>query len=253
MSQYNSFAWYYDSLTKNVDYQLIANRLDQLVERFGGQKGVLLELGCGTGSVCELMTQKNYDVIGIDTSEDMLNMAMDKKFESGSDIQYLRQDMTEIDMYGDIDVTISVLDCINHLPDKNAVQKTFNGVSRFASNNGLFIFDVNTIYKHREVLADNAFVYDLDGLFCSWQNEYNPEDDSVEIFLDFFEEQENGLYERYEENFKEIALSEKDIEEMLAKSGFEVLGKYNDYTYEPINNKTERIVYVAKKISKEVD
>ena len=253
MSEYSSFAYFYDRLTENVDYAKISNRIDQLVSEFGGEKNILLELGCGTGTICELMSQKGYDVIGVDTSTDMLNIAMDKKFESGSQIQYLCQDMTQLDMYSKIDVIISVLDCINHLPDKKAIQKAFESVWDICEENGLFIFDVNTIYKHKEVLKDKAFIYDLDGLFCSWQNEYNPKDNSVEIFLDFFEESEDGLYERYGECFKEIALSEDEIDDMLLKSGFSVLGKYDDYTEKGINDKTERIVYVAKKISKEVD
>ena len=88
----------------------------------------------------------------------------------------------------EFDVTVSVLDSINHLPDKKSVKKSFERVSLFAFPDGMFIFDVNTIYKHREVLSNNCYIYDLDGLYCGWQNEYNDEDNSVEIFLDFFEE-----------------------------------------------------------------
>ena len=248
MSGYSKFAWFYDRLTTNVDYSQIGERIDGLVVRFGGRKDILLELGCGTGSLCEKMDELGYDCIGIDTSQEMLNEALDKKYDSGKNIQYLCQDMRELDMFGTIDVTVSVLDSINHLPDKKSVKKSFERVSLFAFPDGLFIFDVNTIYKHREVLGNNCYIYDLDGLYCGWQNEYNDEDNSVEIFLDFFEEDEQGKYQRYQESFKEIALSEQEIDDMLCEAGFEILAKYDGYEDKPVSDKTERIVYVAKKI-----
>lgn len=250
MSGYSKFAWFYDRLTENVDYDLIGNRIDKLVSRFGGRKNILLEIGCGTGNLCEKMSCLGYDVIGVDSSQEMLSEALDKKYESGSEIQYLCQDMTELDMYGTIDVTVSVLDSINHLADVESIRKTFERVSLFAFPDGLFIFDMNTVYKHREILGNNSYIYDLDGLFCSWQNEYSSQDDSVEMFLDFFEEQEDGRYERFQESFKEIAIEEAEIDRLLKETGFEILAKYNDYSDRPVNEKTQRIVYVTKKISK---
>lgn len=250
MSGYSKFAWFYDRLTENVDYDLIGNRIDKLVSRFGGRKNILLEIGCGTGNLCEKMSSLGYDVIGIDSSQEMLSEALDKKYESGSEIQYLCQDMTELDMYGTIDVTVSVLDSINHLADVESIRKTFERVSLFAFPDGLFIFDMNTVYKHREILGNNSYIYDLDGLFCSWQNEYSSQYDSVEMFLDFFEEQEDGRYERFQESFKEIAIEEAEIDRLLKETGFEILAKYDDYSDRPVNEKTQRIVYVTKKISK---
>ena len=246
MSEYSKFAWFYDRLMSNVDYDNISRRIDALVEQFGGRKDILLELGCGTGSLCEKMDSLGYDVIGIDTSQEMLNEALDKKYESGKNIQYLCQDMTRLDMFGTIDVTVSVLDSINHLPDKDAIRKTFERVSLFAYPDGLFVFDVNTVYKHREVLGNNAFIYNLDGLYCGWQNEYT-DDGSVEIFLDFFEAND-GKYERFQESFKEIAFEEQEIDRMLLDAGFEILAKYDGYEDKSVSDKTERIVYVAKKI-----
>ncbi|MGN0601070.1 MAG: class I SAM-dependent DNA methyltransferase [Oscillospiraceae bacterium] len=247
MCGYNKFAWFYDRLTENVDYNLIGRRIDELVKRYGGRKDILLELGCGSGSVCEVMCGLGYDVIGVDTSQEMLNQALDKKYESKSNIQYLCQDMRELDMYGTIDVTISVLDSINHLPDAESVKKTFERVSLFAYPDGLFIFDVNTRYKHKEILGNNSYIYDLDGLFCAWQNEYDERDGSVEINLDFFEEDEKGIYRRYQEEFREIALEEKEIDRMLLDCGFEILGKFDGYTDKAVSEETQRIVYVAKK------
>ena len=168
MSGYGRFACYYDKLTENVDYGKIAARCHELIKRYSSEHEVVLDLACGTGSLSEALARLDYDVVGVDLSDQMLEEAMDKRYESGLNIQYLMQDMTELDLYGAVDAVVCVLDSINHLENEEAVRKTFECVSKFTCDGGLFIFDVNTVYKHRVILADNAFCYDLDGLFCAW-------------------------------------------------------------------------------------
>lgn len=249
MSGYGSFAYFYDRLTRNVPYEEMARQIERYTERFGGRKDILLDLACGTGSLSERLAGLGFDVIGVDSSEEMLNCALDKKFDSGLPIQYLRQDMRSLDMFGTIDVTVCSLDGINHLENKEDVLKVFERVSLFCDPAGLFIFDVNTLHKHRDVLADNAFIYSLGDVYCGWQNEYSPEDDSVRIFLDIFEE-ENGKYTRYSEEFGEIYLSHEDIVSLLDKAGMTVLAVYDGYSDEPLNESSERAVYVCKKVNR---
>lgn len=248
MSGYGSFAYFYDRLTENVDYDGIAQQIDKWVERFGGRHGILLDLACGTGSLSEALARRGFDVIGVDNSEEMLNAALDKKFDSGLNIQYLRQDMRRLDMYGTIDVTVCVLDSINHLTSDRDALEAFKCVSLFAYPDGLFIFDVNTLYKHEKVLADSAFLYSLDGLYCGWQNEYDKTDSSVNICLDFFEEEEDGGYKRYSEEFKEIYLPPERIKQLLDEAGFEILGVFDGYSDLKLHERSERAVYVCRKI-----
>ena len=111
---------------------------------------------------------------------------------------------------------------------------------------GAFAFDVNTLYKHKCVLSDNAFVYDFDDFFCAWQNNYNPDDNSIEISLDFFEE-EDGVYYRSCESFCEQAYELSDISAWLEDAGFEVLGIFDDMTTNCVKSDTERAVFLAKK------
>ena len=247
MSGYSAFARYYDRLTENVDYAGVASAIERYVERFGGRKGILLDIACGTGSLCELMSRRGFDVIGTDSSEEMLSAAMDKKFDSGLAIQYLRQDMTKLDMYGTIDVTVCTLDSLNHLESEQQLRQVFERVSLFAYPDGLFIFDVNTLHKHRDVLAQNAFTYDLGDLFCAWQNQYDPNDSSVAIFLDFFEKTESGLYERSSESFSEMLWSDELLTSALEDAGMAVLARYDGYTDLPLDDQSQRAVYVAKK------
>jgi ubiquinone/menaquinone biosynthesis C-methylase UbiE len=245
---YGGFARVYDRLTENVPYAEMARQIVSYTERFGGKKGILLDLACGTGSLSEELARQGFDVIGVDSSEEMLNCALDKKFDSGLPIQYLRQDMRSLDMFGTIDVTVCTLDGINHLESAADVLRAFERVSLFCDPDGLFIFDVNTLHKHRDVLADNAFIYSLDGLYCGWQNEYDPADSSVRIFLDIFEEN-GGTYERCSEDFREIYLPHDEIANLLEKAGLKLLAVYDNYTDEPTTETSERAVYVCKKVN----
>lgn len=249
MSGYHSFSYFYDKLTSNISYKERAEYFDKLIKKHNGNKNILLDLACGTGSLSEEFSRMGYDVIGVDASEEMLNEALDKKFDSGLNIQYLCQDMTKLDMFGTIDVTICALDSINHLKNAEEVQTTFGKVSLFCEPNGLFIFDVNMPYKHQNVLADNTFVYDMDDVFCVWQNSFNTEskDYRVDISLDIFGKTENGLFERYYDELSEIAFEREVIEKMLVSAGFSVEAVYDFDTVNPPMDNSEKLVFVARK------
>ena len=247
MSGYSAFARYYDELTANIDYRKRGEYFHEIIQRFKTtSENILLDLACGTGSISEVMDSLGYDVIGVDNSDEMLGIAMDKKFDSGAEIQYLCQDMRELDMFGTVDVTICALDSINHLASLDDVKCVFEKVAFFSEQDGLFIFDVNTVYKHREILASNTFTYETEHVFCVWENTLEPDTLEVKMELSFFELEENGLYSRSSDGFSEKAYSEADIERLLAECGFELLGKYGDDTLEPPKADSQRIVYAAR-------
>lgn len=247
MSGYSAFARFYDKLTANIDYRKRGEYFNEIIKKFKVTKdNILLDLACGTGSISEIMDGLGYDVIGVDNCEEMLGVAMEKKFDSGSKIQYLCQDMCRLDMFGTVDVTVCALDSINHLPSIEDVRKVFEGVAFFSELNGLFIFDVNTLYKHRKILADNTFTYEAEGIYCVWENTLDREIDEVRMNLEFFEELDNGLYIRSSDSFSEKAYSEAELEKILAESGFELLAKYGDDTFAPPADDSQRIVYAAR-------
>ena len=245
---YSQFAYFYDILQSDVDYEGIARFIDKQVRHFGGRREILLDMACGTGTLAECFAKMGYDVIGTDASNEMLSAALGKKYDSGLPIQYLNQSMTELDMFGTIDVTVCTLDSINHLASLDEIRTAFEKVSLFAFPDGMFIFDVNTPYKHREILGGNTYIYDTEKVYCIWQNEYNDSDGSVDISLDFFELGEDGKYERFGESFKEIAFDDETIRRLLDDAGFEVLDSFDDYTDNPVSDKTQRIVYVCRKV-----
>ncbi|MGN0665910.1 MAG: class I SAM-dependent DNA methyltransferase [Huintestinicola sp.] len=249
MSGYSSFAYFYDRLTENISYKARAEYFDGLIDHFGGKKGILLDLACGTGSLSEEFARMGYDVIGVDGSEDMLNCALDKKFESGLPIQYLCQDMTKLDMFGTIDVTVCALDSLNHLPDRNALQLTFDRVSLFCEPEGLFLFDMNMPYKHKNILADSTYVYDMEDVYCVWTNTYASDspDCRVDISLDFFEKGEDGKYERFSDELAEIAFDKSIIDDMLVKAGFVIEGCYDYDSTDAPREDSEKLVWVCRK------
>lgn len=239
---YESFADYYDFLTSNIDYGEICSYYDRLNEKFGGIKGIMLDLACGTGSLSLLLRNKGYDVIGTDISEEMLSIAVSKEHDG---VEFLCQDMTELDLYGTIQGAICSLDSINHLENSEAVQKAFDKVSLFSEKGALLMFDVNTMYKHEKVLGNNTFVYETEKVYCVWQNEYLGEG-VTEITLDFFEE-DGGAYYRSGDDFTETAYTREKIEEMLTKSGYEVCACYEYLTENEPTETSEKLTFVARK------
>ncbi|MBQ9482862.1 MAG: methyltransferase domain-containing protein [Ruminiclostridium sp.] len=238
---YDTFARYYDELTANIDYPALAKYFDDLISRFGGKKGILLDLACGTGTLSVLMSKRGYDVIGTDASPEMLDAAMSKPHDG---VQYLCQDMTALDMFGTIDAAVCALDSINHLESLDDVQAVFDRVALFMNAGGVFVFDVNTPYKHSKVLADNTYVYETDDVFCVWENEYEGGGVTA-IQLDFFE-RDGDVYRRSSDFFTETAWQRRTIEKLLKKAGFELCACYEYPTENAPTEKCEKLTFVAR-------
>lgn len=247
MAGYGDFAYYYDLLTENVDYESRCNYIHSLLAENGIGKGILLDLACGTGTVSLLMSEKGYDVIGVDASEEMLSQAQEKKMETESDVIFLCQKMEELDLFGTINGAVCTLDSINHVTDADTVREIFRRVSLFMEDKGIFIFDVNTPYKHREILGNNTFVYDMDDVYCVWQNNTD-ENLLTTINLDIFEkDEEDDVYYKYTEQFCEKGYELSDIEKWVKEYKFEVIGIYEEMTKNSVKSDTQRAVFVLKK------
>lgn len=243
---YNDFARYYDILMEDADYDGRTEYIFSLFERFDSKPELLLDLACGTGEFSNRMAKKGVSVIGVDISEEMLTVARQKSDEQGNNILYVCQDASKLDLCDKVDCAICCLDSLNHIIDYEKFYKAIERVSMYLRDNGLFIFDLNTVYKHREVLGNNTFVMDEEGIYCVWQNFFNPEDNTVDIQLDFFEE-DGENYKRFSEDITERAYTESEISAALQKAGLEILAVYGDMTYEKPKENCERAVYVTRK------
>ena len=252
MYSYSYFADFYDELTQNVDYEKTADYILRIAEKYQHNMGITLDLACGTGNLTVILKEKGVDIYGIDASAEMLSVAQEKALDKGlNGMLFLCQKMQNIDLFGTIDTCICTLDSINHLTSKDDVQKTFSKISFFMNPNALLIFDVNTLYKHQKILADNTYVYDTENVYCVWQNRLLKDKRTVDITLDFFEKTSNNkeyrnFYRRFSENFREYAYTHEELCEMLNKAGFELLDVFGELTFETPKESSQRNIYVAK-------
>ena len=248
MAGYSDFAYYYDALTENVDYAARCDTLCNLLAAHGAGEGILLDLACGTGTLTALLARRGYDVIGVDASQDMLAVAQQKLAEAGVDAVLLCQKMQELDLYGTIDAAVCTLDSLNHLTDGAAFKETLRRVALFMNDGGVFLFDVNTPFKHEHVLADNTFVYDLDDVFCVWQNSYDAATRTTDVTLDLFAyDEENDCYDRATEQFAERAYALADIRQWLGQNRFEVVAVLDEAGVRPVKEDDARALFVCKK------
>lgn len=246
MSEYGVFAKYYDRLTENVAYEERAEYFRRLLSSFGVNGGVLIDLACGTGRLLALMEGFGFDVIGVDSSAEMLCVTQNNLLTAKTRPLLLCQKMQELDLYDTVDAVICSLDSINHLVAPRDVIKTFERVALFLNHGGIFIFDVNTLHKHKNILADNCFVYDLEDLFCVWQNSLDEKTDTVNITLDFFEK-EGRLYNRSTQTINERAYSFEDLTLWLEQSGLTLLEIYDELKFTPPGQDCQRAVFVVRK------
>lgn len=247
MGGYADFAAFYDRLTDDVGYPQRAAYLASLLAENGVNEGLVLDLACGTGSLTLELAKQGYELIGVDASPDMLCAAQEKCARGGADVLFLCQRMEALNLFGTVNAAVCTLDSLNHITATDALREVFRRVALFLEPGGLFVFDVNTPWKHRAVLGDNTFVYDLDGLYCVWQNAYDAQDDTVEILLDFFEQREDGSYARFGEQFTERAYSHAAICSFLEEAGLSLLGYFAELARTPPREDTQRAVYVVKK------
>ncbi len=242
MAGYGEFAEVYDILTENVPYSSIAHYYDGIIKSLGVNGGLLVDVGCGTGSLTIRLANLGYDVIGADASADMLTQAAAKN----PTIRWICQNMTELSLYGKADIIVSTLDSVNHLSSADEMELCFERFAKNLKRGGLLLFDVNTVYKHREILADNTFIYDLPGIYCAWNNTYSPKDNGVDIELDLFFEEHDGRYSRGYESFREIALERDVMSALLKKTGFEIEREFDYLTENTPAPKSEKLMYAAR-------
>ena len=173
MEAYTSFAQVYDTFMDNIPYEEWGAYIVSLLREYGISDGLVLDLGCGTGSMTEVLSGYGYDMIGVDFSEDMLEIALEKRDASGHDILYLLQDMRSFELYGTVRAVVSVCDCVNYLLEEQDLTETFRLVNNYLDPGGIFIFDLNTEYKYRELLGEATIAEDREEESFIWDNYYD--------------------------------------------------------------------------------
>lgn len=245
---YDNFAQFYDRLMSDVCYEARAEYVLSLFEMFDRKPSLLLDLCCGTGSFAGIFAKKGISVIGVDASEDMLSKAKEKTQNNCGDILYLCQNATELDLYGTVDGAVCLMDSLNHITDYDDFCAAISRVSLFLEKDRLFIFDINTVYKAEEILGDNTFIIEDEDLFLAWQNQYESEEKTNLILLDFFVRQNDGKYIRKSENISERAYTTGQIEKALETNRLKIEAVFEDMKKTPPADDSQRVFYVTRKL-----
>ena len=247
---YGSFACVYDKFMDNVPYKEWGKYLKSLLEEQGISDGLMLELGCGTGSLTEILADAGYDMIGVDLSADMLDIAMEKREQSGNNILYLLQDMREFELYGTVRAVVSICDCMNYILEEEDLLEVFCLANNYLDPGGIFVFDLNTPYKYREILGDSVIAENREEGSFIWENEFD-EETGINVYdLTLFLPREDGLYERDEEIHYQKAYDPEKVRELLEKAGLIPLAVYDAYTKDAPKPDSGRLTFIAREHGK---
>ena len=284
MEAYTDFALVYDTFMDDTPYEEWCDYLVEVLERYGDssmsdletdtnlrqEKNTILDLGCGTGTLTELLARKGYDMIGIDNAQEMLQIAIEKRAQSGLDILYLLQDMREFELYGTVGAVVSVCDSVNYLLEEEDILQTFRLVNNYLYPRGIFIFDFNTVYKYATVIGDTTIAENREECSFIWENYYHEEEEINEYDLTIFvrENADPGdaceqddpdektdydacgaepLFRRFQETHYQRGYRLEQMKRLVEQSGLEFVEAVDADTHGAVSDESERIYIVARK------
>ena len=242
MEAYTGFAEVYDLFMDNVPYEQWAEYITGLLREYGIEDGLVLDLGCGTGTMTELLAEVGYDMIGIDQSEEMLEEA------SGHDILYLCQDMREFELYGTVRAIVCVCDSMNYILEEEEILDILSAAAyNYLDYDGLFIFDLNTEYKYREILGEQTIAENREEGSFIWENYYDEAQRINEYQLTLFVKEKEDIYRKFEETHYQRAYSLDTVRNLVERSGLRLLHMYDAFTREPAREDSERIYVICQR------
>ncbi len=262
MDAYTGFASVYDIFMDNVPYDEWCAYLTALMKEYGVPEGLVAELGCGTGSMTRRLAAAGYDMIGIDLSEDMLDVA--RSYEADAyeisyedeipRIMYLNQDMREFELYGTVAAVVSLCDSLNYITEEADLCKVFRLVNNYLDPGGLFLFDMNTIHKYRDVIGETTIAENREDCSFIWDNAYDEASGLNQYDITIFKravfedeaEDEPPLFERTMETHVQRAYSLETVVRLLEEAGMEFVAAYEAGTRQPVTGQTERMFIIAR-------
>ena len=252
MKSYEALARVYDRLNGEVDYAAIADFYEKAFARYGIKPQLVLDLGCGTGSMTLELARRGYDMIGVDASAEMLSRAYERMYKEGaSGVLFLEQDMRAFELYGTVGAVVSTLDCVNYLTGDGDLAKCFSLVHNYLDPDGIFLFDVNTPYKFQHVYGDQSYILEEEdgSAYCGWQNDFDAQTGLCRFLLSVFTEEKDGRYSRLDEEQTERCYSRKELTAALTAAGFAEIAFFENLDFTAPADKAERW-YIAARCKK---
>lgn len=246
MASYNEFAEVYDHLMhKDVNYERVADYIENLFDRYDVSPELVCDLACGTGNVTIPMAKRGYDMTAVDLSQEMLGIAQEKS--AGLNILYLNQNLADLDLYGTMGAFLCMIDGINYVIAPQSLLRLFTRIKTcFLDNDGIFVFDISSRYKLQKVIGDNTFVHSEKNVFYTWQNRYIEKRKLSDMMLTFFVKHRGGEYRRFEERHLQRAYSEDELRALLKRAGFKSVDTYEFMSFDAPKADSERIVFVCR-------
>lgn len=274
MEAYTDFASVYDTFMDETPYEEWASYLATLIQQYGitqtireeeelgrkltseqekallAERNLVVDLGCGTGTLTQLLAKKGYDMIGIDNSQEMLNIAMRKKEQEGLEILYLCQDMQEMELYSTVGTVISVCDSVNYLLQEEELVQTFRQVNNYLFPGGVFIFDFNTLYKYQEIIGDTTIAENREDCSFIWENYFHEEEQINEYDLTIFVRESTDQFRKFTETHYQRGYTLEQMQKLLRLAGMEFVAAFDGDTHEETMPDSERIYVVAREKGK---
>ena len=246
MKSYGEFALLYDELMDDFDYVAWGEYVQDILKSHGFEKTSILEMACGTGNLTEELLKRGHSVDGFDLSQEMLAIANNKLFGFKKK-RLFKMDMEDFKLDRKYKVVISACDSINYILEDSNLRKTFANVYGHLEDDGIFIFDINSEYKLREILGNNIFIEDRDNVFYTWENHFDEDSGICEFYLTFFQSGNGIDYRRFDEYHRERAYSVETVRRLLEEAGFSEISAYEAFGFQDVGHDSERINFVVKK------
>ena len=244
---YITLAQVYDRLMQDVDYPAIADRAEAIFRQFGCAPNLVLDLGCGTGSLVLELAGRGYDMIGVDNSADMLEQAARKARAASRDVLLLCQDIRAFELYGTVGAILATLDVLNHVTNKQGLRAVFRRVRNYLDPGGLFLFDLNSPFKLSKLLPAQPSYQVAEDITWIWDSAYDRGRRVCTFDLTFFIADDAGTYRREDEIQEERAWTEQEMRELLAETGLEFLAAYDGWRARKPGPESERLFFVARR------
>jgi ubiquinone/menaquinone biosynthesis C-methylase UbiE len=245
MNAYHDLAVSYDRLTSDVDYEAIVAFYHEILRKEAAFPKTAVDLACGTGSVALILAEKGYRVTGVDMSEEMLTVALQRAQEQENMPMFACQMLQELCLPRAVDLAVCALDGLDYILDPDDCKEAIRRVYKALNPGGIFIFDVNTPEKLR-AMDGQVFLDEDDDVYCVWRGEFDEETNICSYGMDLFQRQGEQWYRSFEEH-REYAYTVEQLTEYLKAAGFTRICVYADGKLEAPREGEQRIYFSARK------